>query len=102
MIAFKKLGMLTLATLLIGSSLSISSAEARDGQVATGVIGGLAAGTLLGATIANQNHGPEYVEDVYDAPPPRRRCWVEKQREPTYDEYGNFMGYQRVKREVCR
>jgi hypothetical protein len=67
-----------------------SSAQARchGCGVAAGVVGGLAAGAIIGSAIANS--GPTYVEPapVYAPPPPayvedgvchieRRRVWVE-------------------------
>lgn len=91
MLVFKKLGLFALASLLMLSSLAITPVQARDGQITTGVIGGLAAGALLGATVAGGNRG-YYYEEGY-AP----SCWVEKR--PAYDAYGNFLGYRRQR--VC-
>jgi len=66
-----------------------TSADARDrgGAVAAGIIGGIAAGAILGGAIANSQ--PRYYEPapVYVEPPPPRVyyeegpiCRVERQR----------------------
>jgi hypothetical protein len=81
-----------------------SSAQARcDGcGVAAGVVGGLAAGAIIGGAIANSQ--PRYYEPapVYVAPPPPRVyyedgpvCHTERQR--FWDGYG--WRHRRV--EVC-
>ncbi|HEY7232376.1 MAG TPA: hypothetical protein VH558_18620 [Pseudolabrys sp.] len=73
---------------------SSAQAHCRDCGVAAGVVGGLAAGAIIGSAIANS--GPVYVEPapVYVAPPPvyvepaetiedgvchieRRKIWME-------------------------
>jgi hypothetical protein len=54
------------------------------GPVAAGVITGLAAGALAGSAFA---YGPSYYG----------RCYV--QNRPTYDDWGNFVGYVPV--QVC-
>ena len=57
-----------------------STAQARcDGcGVAAGVVGGLAAGAIIGGAIANSQ--PRYYEPApaYVAPPPPRRVYVEE------------------------
>jgi hypothetical protein len=96
-------------------------ASARDGQNAA-LIGGLAAGAVIGGVIAGGSQGyyrgepahdqyypayrtapayrayPAYSEfEVYDAPRPRQ-CYA--QRQPIYNHWGDFAGYRRVR--VCR
>lgn len=88
------------------------------GAAAAGLLGGLAAGAIIGGAIANSR--PAYGEPVYVAPPPPPPpyrgyapvagwapypayagpipvgCpggyWA---RQPLYDPYGGFMGYSR-------
>jgi hypothetical protein len=52
------MGLLVLAT--------PQQAEARNGRVAAGIIGGIAAGAIIGSIIANRGYGPDY----YYAPGP--------------------------------
>lgn len=95
--------LIALAAAGIVASALPSSAQARcDGcGVAAGVIGGLAAGAIIGGAIANSP--PRYYEPapVYVAPPPRVYydegpvCHVERQR--FWDGYG--WRHRRV--EVC-
>lgn len=82
------------AAAMIGAALTAPTApaEARDrGAVAAGIIGGVAAGTLLGAAIAQPRPyyapAPVYVEPepVYVAPPPPRCFWA--RGEPEWDGY---------------
>jgi hypothetical protein len=80
------------ATALVVSS---SASRADDGQVAAGIIGGLAAGALLGAAIAQP---PRYdaPAPVYVAPPPS--CyWTRGQ--PTWDAYRGAWVRPRI--QVC-
>jgi len=81
-----------------------SSAQARcDGcGVAAGLVGGLAAGAIIGGAIANNHPHHDELAPVYVAPPPPRVyyedgpvCHVERQR--FWDGYG--WRHRRV--EVC-
>ena len=77
-------------------SAAIVPAQARNGgAVAAGVIGGLAAGAIIGGAIASQ---PRYYEPapVYVAPPPR--CYVTR-GEPVWDGYRGVWMRPRV--QVC-
>jgi hypothetical protein len=63
------------------ATLAPSPADARHrGAVAAGIIGGLAAGAIIGGAIASRPAygGPVYVEEpVYVAPP--RRCYADEE-----------------------
>lgn len=98
-----------LAALAIAGTLAatISDAEAQyryrrsnGGAVAAGVIGGLAAGAIIGGALASR---PAYADPyyapapVYVAPPPPR-CWTERQN--VWDPYYGVYRVQRVR--VCR
>jgi hypothetical protein len=99
----RKLVVAAAAAAMLAAALP-SSAQARchGCGVAAGVVGGLAAGAIIGSAIANSNR-PVYVEEplVYAAPPPPAyveegpACRMERQR--VWDGYG--WRYQRV--EVC-
>ncbi len=67
-------------------------AQARDGAIAAGVIGGLAAGAIIGSAASQPRsyyYGPSYVEPSYA--PVYSRCYVTR-------EYDGFR-YRRVR--VC-
>jgi hypothetical protein len=84
-------------------ALSVSSASqpafARNGgAVAAGVIGGLAAGAIIGSQVnRNYYNGPGYVDQpAYVVEPAYRACHTERQE--VSDGYGNI----RVRRvRVC-
>lgn len=100
----------SLRFLIVGVSLSLTTistlpAHAGDGEVAAGIIGGLAAGTLFGAAIARPHY--EYVPPSYeDEPPPvavyvvpGRACYWAHGRAYWDDDYDRWV-YPRVR--VCR
>ena len=73
-------------------SLSVSGASqpafARDGAIAAGVIGGLAAGAIIGSQQRNYYSGPSYVDQpAYVVEPQYRACHTERQE--VVDAYGN-------------
>jgi hypothetical protein len=88
-------------TLLLALSMTATAtialpgrSRAENGQVAAGIIGGLAAGTLLGAAVAQ----PRYYAPapVYVVPPPT--CyWTRGQ--PIWDDYRGVWIRPRV--QVC-
>jgi len=73
---------LAAAGLLAAAAPQAAQARCHGCGVAAGVVGGLAAGALIGSAIANS--GPVYVEPapVYVAPPPPRVYY----EEPAYVE----------------
>ncbi len=86
------------ATLTIGAVAMPQPAEARDGGVAAGIIGGLAAGAIIGGIASNGYgyYGPRYYAPArvyygprYYAPAPvyyGPRCWWTRER--IWDGYG--------------
>ena len=90
---------LLLATALIVAGVSAyQPAQAENGRNAA-VIGGLAAGALLGTALSRPAAPPPaaYEEEVEYAPPPPR-CRV--RQEPLYDRFGNVVETRQVR--TCR
>lgn len=96
-----------LAALAIAGTFAATASDAQarhfrghGGAVAAGVIGGLAAGAIIGGALATR---PAYADPyyapapVYVAPPPPR-CWTERQQ--VWDPYYGVYRTQRVR--VCR
>ena len=70
------------ATFALATVATPQSAQARNGRIAAGIIGGLAVGALIGAAAA---HGGPYYRPRYYYGPPRRyyyrpHCWWERER----------------------
>ncbi|MDB5601053.1 MAG: hypothetical protein JWN71_3097 [Xanthobacteraceae bacterium] len=97
-----------LTVLAVAATLAVplaSGAHAENGRIATGVLGGLAAGAILGTMAAQPQ--PRYYEPapVYVAPPPRRRVYVEEpvchveRGEPVWDDRRGVWFRPRV--QVC-
>jgi hypothetical protein len=84
---------MAVAALSTALMLQPSAARADNGQVAAGVIGGLAVGTLFGAAMAQ----PRYYAPapVYVAPP---ACYWTRGR-PVWDEYRGIWVRPRI--QVC-
>ena len=90
-------GLVLMLALAVGAGAAVVNsvpAQAENGQVAAGIIGGLAVGTLFGAAMAQ----PRYYAPapVYVAPPPA--CyWMRGQ--PIWDEYRGVWYRPRI--QVC-
>jgi hypothetical protein len=86
-----------MAAVAASAALSLQAAPSRadNGQVAAGVIGGLAVGTLFGAAMAQ----PRYYAPapVYVAPPPPACYWTRGR--PVWDEYRGVWVRPRI--QVC-
>jgi hypothetical protein len=92
------------ATTLAAATLTQPTpADARcHGCVVGGVLGGLAAGAIIGGAIANsQPRGGYVVYEGYDAPYPYRCHYGYWARQRLYDQYGNFVGWSRP-HFICR
>ncbi|HZL30251.1 MAG TPA: hypothetical protein VFC54_04220 [Pseudolabrys sp.] len=96
------------ATIAAGTLSAPTSADARcrGCAVGAGVIGGLAAGAIIGGAIANSQpryYGPEPGYVVYEGYHARYPAdcgggyWA---RRPLHDRFGNFVGWSRP-RFVC-
>jgi hypothetical protein len=107
MTRYKKVLLAIVAASLIGSAWAASAtpASARDvGPVIAGVLGGFAAGAIIGSTIGHggyyptysggYNEGGYYPGDEYYAPVYARSCYSE--RRAIYDAWGDFVGYRHV------
>jgi len=89
----------TAATLALTAVVAPQTAEAGGGRIAAGVIGGLAAGALIGGALAAPSYGPYYGPYGYYGGPagyyPGPGCYLQRQR--FWDGY-----MWRVRRiEVC-
>jgi hypothetical protein len=92
-----KIATIAVAGLLALAAVAAPRAANADcrGCVAAGVVGGLAAGAVLGGAIANSAPPPGYVPAY--AAPVAVACagggyWA---RRPLVDRFGNFIGYSR-------
>jgi hypothetical protein len=88
------------AALAVGTLAAPQQAEARcfGCGVGFGVLGGLAAGAIIGSAIAS--HPGYYTYDDYDGPAPVG-CDGYWARKRLYDRDGNFVGWSRP-RYFCR
>lgn len=98
---FSNIRNIGIAVVALGATAAATTvpAEARGGAVAAGVLGGLAAGAIVGSAAANA--APAYGYGGYPAyaPAPAYDGGCYFTRQATYDPYGNFAGYRRVR--VC-
>jgi hypothetical protein len=87
------------AATLAGATLTVpTAADARcyGCAVGAGVIGGLAAGAIIGSAIANSHPRGGYVEyEGYDRPYPYRCHHGYWARQRVYNRYGDFIGWSR-------
>ena len=71
------------ATLAFASIAAPQPAEARNGRIAAGVIGGLAAGAIIGGALSSPRYGGYYGGPVYYGGPAyyaAPRCYVTRER----------------------
>jgi hypothetical protein len=86
------------ATIAVGALGTPTPAEARwRGAGPLGILGGVAAGVIIGSAIASH---PGYYAYEYDGPAPVG-CDGYWARRKMYDGYGNFVGWSRP-RYFCR
>jgi hypothetical protein len=81
------------AALTVFSGLITTPAMAGGGDVAAGLLGGLAVGALVGSAAAQ----PRYYAPYYAPAPvyvPAPRCWLERER--VWDGYGYVLQHVRV------
>ena len=107
----KTLTTLTAATTLV-AALAVAPTDANAQRrwgpaVGLGILGGVAAGAIVGSAIAN-SYGPAYVVQpgyvpygAYDAGPPVGCPGGYWARVPVYDPYGNVVGYRGRPRYFC-
>ena len=88
------------AGVLSAASLAAVPAQAghnNGGAIAAGVVGGLALGAIAGSAAAAPAYGYGY--PAYGPPPEPVYGGCYLTRQASYDPYGNFVGYRRVR--VC-
>ncbi len=86
------------AALAVGTLSVPTAANARCNGcgIAAGVLGGLAAGAIIGGAIANSHAGGDYVEyEGYDRPYPYRCHHGYWARQRLYNRYDEFVGWSR-------
>ena len=81
---FKILTVAAAATMALAVVAMPQLAEARDGAIAAGIIGGVAVGAIVGSQMNRGYGGPGYYESGYQ--PVYGRCHTERQQ--VEDGYG--------------
>ncbi len=92
--------LVTAATMSAAMLPAPAQAGSRGVAVVAGVIGGLAAGTIIGGAMAQPRYAPAPVYEaapVYMAPPPPRCYWT--RGEPVWDGYRG--AWVRPRMQVC-
>src|SRR3954468_21775937 len=96
----------TLVAALAGAPTA-AFAQRRGAAVGLGILGGVAAGAIVGGAIAN-SYGPAYVVQpgyvpygAYGGPVPVGCPGGYWARVPVYDPYGNVVGYRGRPRYFC-
>ncbi|MFN3889300.1 MAG: hypothetical protein ACK4MV_02800 [Beijerinckiaceae bacterium] len=83
-----------IGAIALAGAMAVSSAPAQAGsRNAAWFAGGVAAGVIGGALVAN-SHAHAYPAYGYGYAP---ACWREAR--PVYDVYGNIVGYRKIR--VC-
>ena len=97
----------TVAAALMAAPTDANAWGRRGGAIGLGILGGVAAGAIIGGAIAN-SYGPAYVVQdgyapyrAYGGPPPVGCPGGYWARVPVYDPYGNVVGYRGRPRYFC-
>ena len=107
--------MKTLTTLTAAATIAVALtaaptdafAQRRGAAIGLGILGGIAAGAIVGGAIAN-SYGPGYVVQpgyvpygAYEAGPPVGCPGGYWARVPVYDPYGNVVGWRGRPQYFC-
>jgi hypothetical protein len=84
---FKIMTAATVAALTLGVAFAPQPAAARDGQIAAGIIGGVAVGAIVGSQM-NRDDGYRGDRGYYRAGGYQRECYIE--RRDFEDRYGRL------------
>ena len=84
---FKVITAAAVAALTLGVAFAPQPAAARDGEIAAGVIGGLAVGAIVGSQM-NRDDGYRGDRGYYRSSGYRRECYIE--RRDFEDRYGRL------------
>ncbi len=88
------------AALALAATVAATPAQAGNGRnaaFAAGAVGGLALGALAVGAMTAPAYGAPRAYYAEPAPRYRRACWTERQ--PVYDNWGDYAGTRRVR--VC-
>ena len=87
-----------IGAIALAGAMAVSSAPAQAGsRDAAWFAGGVAAGVVGGALVANTRAYPAYGYGYGYPVAYAQQCWREAR--PVYDRFGHFRGYQKIR--VC-
>ncbi len=85
------------AIALVGAMVASSAPAQAGSRNGAWIAGGVAAGVVGAALVANANAYPAYGYGHGSGVAYAPQCWREAR--PVYDRFGNFRGYQKIR--VC-